>query len=64
MAAKEVERMLQNHMQQLGEFMQSLGVTEDNIKEFHVETRSIDGKIEYTVYKASDRSTPLGSKII
>lgn len=39
-AAKEVERMLQDHMLRLGEFLQTLGVTEDNIKEFHVETRA------------------------
>ena len=66
MVAKEVEEMLRKHILALGEFLESLGFTETNAKEFVIKTAKgeTEGSIRYTVYKASDESTPLGSKII
>ena len=66
MVAKEVERMLQNHIMALWEFMESLWVTESNQSEFVVQSAKgeIEWSIRYTVYKASNMSTPLWSKTI
>lgn len=64
--AKEVEEMLRKHITDLGEFLESLGFTETNSKEFVIETEKgeTEGSIRYIVYKASDTSTPLWSKTI
>lgn len=38
MVAKEVEEMLRKHITDLGEFLESLGFTETNAKEFVIKT--------------------------
>jgi len=40
MVAKEVEKMLQDHIMNLGVFLESLGVTVDNQEEYHITTRA------------------------